>query len=197
MGSAAIAAMASVIVVVIATVGQVISARNDRALAHQEVDLLKKLQPGSKAATDLETVIGKRIGGWRAGHDASRFAFRVLWVSLVCALIVLTLSFGLDVHDDPERAWRLLPLQLRIFTWVAALIIGMALGGAVLVIISRKTFKSDGGRWLLRQLSDDQAAGPDESVSEASSTEIPPKPSAAHSPNSQHPAVDATSGGRT
>jgi hypothetical protein len=72
----------------------------------------------------------------------------------------------------------------------------MALGGAVLAIISHKTFKSDGGRWLLRQLSDDQAAGPDESVSEAS-TEIPPKPSAAHSPNSQHPAVDATSSGRT
>lgn len=40
--------------------------RNDRAITHQEVDLLAKLDPRSKAAQDLNEVIQARIGRWHA-----------------------------------------------------------------------------------------------------------------------------------
>lgn len=52
-------ALIALIGVVVVAVCQLVSARNDRALAHQEVDLLKKLQRGSHAATDLEMIICK------------------------------------------------------------------------------------------------------------------------------------------
>jgi hypothetical protein len=71
---ALITSVATLIGVVIVTVGQFVSARNDRALAHQEIDLLKKLQPDSPVASDLEMIIRKRIGKWRGRYEESRFA---------------------------------------------------------------------------------------------------------------------------
>lgn len=45
-------------------VGQLLTSRNDRALTHQEVDLLAKLDPASKAARDLNGVIEARVARW-------------------------------------------------------------------------------------------------------------------------------------
>jgi hypothetical protein len=54
----------AVLVAVIAAAGQVINSRNDRAQAHQEVDLLRKLDPTSDAAKELAAVVQARIGRW-------------------------------------------------------------------------------------------------------------------------------------
>jgi hypothetical protein len=48
-----IAAITSVVVIMITVIGQWISSRNDRNLINQELDILKKLDPNSKTARDL------------------------------------------------------------------------------------------------------------------------------------------------
>jgi hypothetical protein len=66
--SVLIPVVGAVLVAVIAAGAQVISARNDRAQAHQEVDLLEKLRkldPTSDTATQLAEVVQARIGRWR------------------------------------------------------------------------------------------------------------------------------------
>jgi len=70
--SVLIPVVGAVFVAVIAAVAQVISSRNDRAQAHQEVDLLRKLDPTSDttkelaeaAAKELAEVVQARIGRW-------------------------------------------------------------------------------------------------------------------------------------
>jgi hypothetical protein len=54
----------AVLVAVIAAAAQVINSRNDRAQAHQEVDLLRKLDPTSDTAKELAAVVQARIGRW-------------------------------------------------------------------------------------------------------------------------------------
>jgi len=54
----------AVLVAVIAAAAQVINSRNDRAQAHQEVDLLRKLDPTSDTAKELAEVLQARIGRW-------------------------------------------------------------------------------------------------------------------------------------
>jgi hypothetical protein len=64
---ALIALIGVIAAAVLQLLGQLASARNDRALAHQEVDLLQKLQarqPRSQAATDLEVIVSRRIRKW-------------------------------------------------------------------------------------------------------------------------------------
>jgi hypothetical protein len=99
-------ALIALIGVAIATagqlVGQFISARNDRALAHQEVDLLKKLQPGSQAAADLEIVIRTRIGKWRGRHEKRRVAQTRFWMRIAGAYAALTLGLLLLFYVKPE-----------------------------------------------------------------------------------------------
>ena len=72
---------------VVVAVCQLVSARTDWALAHQEVDLIKKLQRGSHAANDLEMIISKRIGSWRGRHEASRVT--VKWSAGLAAIASL------------------------------------------------------------------------------------------------------------
>jgi hypothetical protein len=59
--------LGAVLVAVVAAAGQVINSRNDRAQAHQEVDLLQKLRqmdPTSDTAKQLDEVVQVRIGRW-------------------------------------------------------------------------------------------------------------------------------------
>jgi Flp pilus assembly protein TadB len=93
-----IAALTSVIVIMITTLGQWLSNRNDRALAHQEVELLKHLQPNSRAAKDLEEVIASRIDVWKFELRPVAVFYRVFafWAvlaylfSLVFVAVMLT-----------------------------------------------------------------------------------------------------------
>jgi hypothetical protein len=67
-----IAAIASVVVIVITVTGQWINSRNDRSLTSQDVDIWKKLDPDSKAARDLIHVIEFRIAKWRERIGSAR-----------------------------------------------------------------------------------------------------------------------------
>jgi Flp pilus assembly protein TadB len=96
---AAIAAASSVVVILITTVGQWLSNRNDRALAHQEVELLQKLQPNSRTAKDLEQVIASRIDAWKlrqqpaaVRHRAFAFWAILAYVFGVTASVTVTFT---------------------------------------------------------------------------------------------------------
>ena len=56
-----IAALTSVVVIMSTVIGQWIRSRNDRTLTHQELDILKKLDPTSQTARDLSEVLQARI----------------------------------------------------------------------------------------------------------------------------------------
>jgi hypothetical protein len=60
-----ITAIARVIVIVITVAGQWINSHNDRSLTNQELDILKKLDPESPAARELNEVVQSRIAIWR------------------------------------------------------------------------------------------------------------------------------------
>ena len=107
MGTALIAAAASVLAVLVSVVGTVINSRNDRALTHQEVDLLTKLQPDSKAARELHAVIEARINSWygrayktrrgrRAGGPKQLVARSNSWLwPILVSFGLLYFTFGL------------------------------------------------------------------------------------------------------
>jgi hypothetical protein len=102
---ALITSITGLIVAVIVTVGQFLSARNDRALAHQEVDLLKKLQSGSQAAADLEMIINKRIDRWRAKYEGSISAANRSRNFLGIAAVTLILAIPMLFYLKPQEAW--------------------------------------------------------------------------------------------
>jgi Flp pilus assembly protein TadB len=56
----------TVLAAVIAGAAQLINSRNDRAQAHQEVDLLLKLDPTSDTAKQLNQVVEARVQQWHA-----------------------------------------------------------------------------------------------------------------------------------
>jgi hypothetical protein len=53
MAPSVITVVGLILVALISSAGILLTTRNDRALTHQEVDLLKKLDPESRAAKDL------------------------------------------------------------------------------------------------------------------------------------------------
>jgi type II secretory pathway component PulL len=65
---ALITAVGLVLVSIVSVTGQWLTSRNDRTLTHQEVDLLKKLDPDSGAAADVTAVIQSRIASWKASQ---------------------------------------------------------------------------------------------------------------------------------
>jgi hypothetical protein len=83
-------ALTSVIVVVITAVGQWINSRNDRSLANQELDALKKLDPETEAAQELTEVIQFRIAKWYARIAESRRALRdaTIWSAVSGTFLV-------------------------------------------------------------------------------------------------------------
>jgi hypothetical protein len=79
-----IPALASIAAIAITVVGQWINTRNDRVITNQELDLLKKLDPGSDAAKQLSQVIATRISDWHAKSQPSRLDRRraVVWMTV-------------------------------------------------------------------------------------------------------------------
>lgn len=104
MVTALIAAIASVLVVLITVVGQIISTRNDRQTALLEVQLLAKLPPDSRAAQNLEKVITTRSMLWSRNLE-HRYLGRLHRLSVynVAVFLILT-SVRLASDGDPERA---------------------------------------------------------------------------------------------
>jgi hypothetical protein len=180
---AVIAAIASVVVVVIATVGQLISSRNDRAMAHQEVDLLKKLRPDSQAATDLELIISKRIGSWRGKHEASRVALKWSAGFVASAYIAVALTSLLDFYLKPEKAWDGMSALARLVSYA---LIGTAvttLAGAIWMLVLSVLALVQAHRKSRHQREKDRdTTSPDRSLPETA-PDGSPKPSPAHSPN--------------
>jgi hypothetical protein len=125
-----IPALIALVGVLIATagqlIGQLVSARNDRALAHQEVDLLKKLERG-QAAADLEAIINSRIRKWRRSYEVTRVTLKQAWALLGVASVAVALAIPLVLYVKPE-AWSGLPALARTITLVL-------LGGAAVSLV--------------------------------------------------------------
>jgi hypothetical protein len=180
---ALITSVATLIGVVIVTVGQFVSARNDRALAHQEIDLLKKLQPDSPAASDLEMIIRKRIGKWRGRYEESRFAYIRSRNLVAMAAVAVTLAMPMLFYLKPEEALGGLPDLVR--SMILTLIGGaaVALVGAIvyLIVALVRAHKEAGERRRLRDGRD--KTGTDQSSSSGTGPDGSPKSSPAQSPN--------------
>jgi hypothetical protein len=89
-------ALASVIVIIITVTGQWINSRNDRNLANQEVEILKKLDSNSRTARELNEVIEFRVTRWHRKIAQSR---RSRWRAIALALAGYVLSvFGLTAY---------------------------------------------------------------------------------------------------
>ena len=114
--------------------GQLISTRNDRALAQQEVDLLKKLRPESRAAIDLEVVISSRIGKWRSKHQEWRIAANRALTYWAIAYVVSTLALLLVSAVTPDEAMEMLPSFVRIYAYILWLFSLIALVFAILYL---------------------------------------------------------------
>jgi len=56
--------LGAVVVALVAATVSVLNSRNDRAISNLEADLLKKLDPQSEAARQLNAVIEARVNGW-------------------------------------------------------------------------------------------------------------------------------------
>jgi hypothetical protein len=189
---AVVAAIASVVVVVIATVGQLISSRNDRALAHQEVDLLKKLQPESKAAADLELIISTRIRSWRGRREASRVALKWSAGLVTTAYVAIALVTLLDFYVMPERAWDGVSALARTIEYGLIGIVAIALLGAAGLIVLSVRARVQEYRESRRQREEDSDTATHRSLPETAA-DGSPKPSPAHSPNGSAVRASATS----
>ena len=177
---ATIAAIASVVAVVITAVGQLVSqlvsTRNDLALAHQEVDLLKKLQPGSQAETDLEMIIRKRIGKLRGRYDESRLAWNHAKNFLICAAVAVALAMPMLFYLKPEEAWGGLPDLLRSVILVLVGGAAVALLGTTVYLILAFVHRYKESRERRQSHDAGDATNPDR---------LPPEPGKAGSPKSR------------
>jgi ABC-type transport system involved in cytochrome c biogenesis permease subunit len=97
---ALIAAAASVIVAIIALVGERKPARNDHDLAQQEADLLKKLEQGSQAASKLQSLINRRISRWVRRDEMPRI-YRLIPLFALLSVIASTAGLALYFYLQP------------------------------------------------------------------------------------------------
>lgn len=163
--TALIAAVATVIAAIIAVVGQMISNRNDRALAHQEVDLLKKLSPDSDAATHLEMVIERRIGQWRDKSEPYRVAQARGNRSLVFALAAIYLVLPLSLYLDPQLRDQPLPSELTRLLAYSLLIVSAAfLANAFQQVMESRRLDPEHTKRSRRKSHRDHTASPDISL---------------------------------
>jgi hypothetical protein len=128
MGPSVIAAIASVTVIVITVIGQWINSRNDRNLTNQEVDLLKKLDPKSKAARELNDVIDFRIGKWRQRITKSKRLARmgIFWmVACYMNIIIATLALSGFGEENQQAGYLLLAffIMSTIFLFIGVVLL--------------------------------------------------------------------------
>jgi cation transport ATPase len=101
MSEALLSSLGLIIVAVVAVVGQWVNSRNDRALAHQEVDLLKKLDdPKSSAAVDLKEVIEERMRVWK---KRARPSYRLLRTGYMTLLVAYVLVAAFQLLGGPQE----------------------------------------------------------------------------------------------
>jgi hypothetical protein len=124
-----IAALTSVVVIMITVIGQWISSRNDRNLTNQELDILKKLDPNSKTARDLSEVIQARIAKWRQRIAQSRRHLRgaIWWALAGYVILIIAISYFMS---DAEGKWAFMVIAIFVF-WrrgreVAPVVAGVA-----------------------------------------------------------------------
>jgi hypothetical protein len=109
-----IAALTSVVVIMITVIGQWISSRNDRNLTNQELDILKKLDPNSKTARDLSEVIQARIAKWRQRIAQSRRHLRgaIWWAVAGYVILIIAISYYMI---DAEGKWAFMVIAILCF----------------------------------------------------------------------------------
>jgi hypothetical protein len=115
-----IAAIASVIVIIITVIGQWISSRNDRNLTNQELDILKRLDPSGPTARELSEVIQFRVAKWRRRIAKSRQRLRSGSAWFVAGyLIYVFLVVPLSQEEGKDA-------DLTVFFWALIVFGGVA-----------------------------------------------------------------------
>jgi hypothetical protein len=131
MGPNLIAAIASVVVILITVIGQWINSRNDRSLTNQELDILQKLDnlkeldANPSAARELSEVIQFRIAKW---HDktvkSERFVRRawmwaaVSWMLLMVGDLAYSKAFSLDLLGNVLLVLAFAAFLAMVYTWL-------------------------------------------------------------------------------
>jgi hypothetical protein len=105
MGPNLIAAIASIIVIVITVIGQWLNTRNDRNLANQELEILKKLDSNSQAARELSELIEFRIAKWHKGIAISRRRVRSAIVWFVIGYMLYLAAFQIAFREKDFDLW--------------------------------------------------------------------------------------------
>ena len=101
MSEALLSNLGLIIVAVVTVGGQWVNSRNDRALAHQEVDLLKKLDdPTSSAAVDLNEVIEERLRVWK---KRARPSYRLLRTGYMTLFVAYVLVAAFQLAGGPQE----------------------------------------------------------------------------------------------
>ena len=103
MTEAFLTSLGLIIVALVTVGGQWLNGRNDRALTHQEVDLLAKLNPDSLAAAQLRAVIQDRINRWHVRTRPWFQMYRRVWRTLGVGYLVLTVSILLLPWPDAKK----------------------------------------------------------------------------------------------
>ena len=110
---ALITAAGLVLVAAVSALGQWLNARNDRTLTHQEVDLLKKLDPMSEGANALAEVVELRIASWKKQEALRqrRFKWRgstarqkALTLAVISSLILALSATVITVTNNLRRS---------------------------------------------------------------------------------------------
>jgi hypothetical protein len=127
-----IAAIASVIVIVITVIGQWINSRNDRILTNQELDILKKLDPNSGAARELSEVVQFRIAKWHHRIDKSRPLLRESIVSGVVGYLLLQTAASLRFFEK-DLDLKILYVALILLGSLAWVVAGARLGQFLII----------------------------------------------------------------
>ena len=99
--------ISAIVVAVVGIVVPLVNSRNDRVLTDQEVDILRKLDPNSKAAKELSAVIEARVSQWyqrayrvqktptgpvRKQRSGSLVIVRVVQVFVIFILVVIIIQ---------------------------------------------------------------------------------------------------------
>jgi hypothetical protein len=118
MGPNLIAAIASVIVIIVTVIGQFVSSRNDRNLTNQELDILKKLDPNSPTARELSEVIQFRVAKWRRRITKSRRRLRSGFAWLAAGYVFYLFAIPQE-HKEKD-------IDLTILFWALIVVGGVA-----------------------------------------------------------------------
>lgn len=131
-----------IVVTIVGIAGTWFNNRNDRALAHQEADLAKKLIPSSEAAEQLNQVVAFRIYRWHNKVVLSNAKYLWLGLTFLGVSLLLTLSATV-ITGNTGRTLEAISeyiAYLAVLGAAASLIIGFLALASFLVFESIDTF---------------------------------------------------------